>query len=330
MKAGALLCNASIGYSNRQRRVVTMKRIALGVAAAAIAALGLACMDTTGPSPGSALALSQAFATLPAGFTMTTNSFASSEEIGDAFLPRLHRDGDREHGLADIGGHGMMGGLGPDFFGGIEFGRGFGHGPFGGIRLRGTCEFNSTTGRVECTDTRDGITIVASASFKTADGTVQSAPDSTTDVVNIETAVSGTRTRRDSAVSTINHTSSRTVTGLAIGSTQRTINGAARGEESTTGRTDFGVAFVATRLVGDTTSGLIIPVAADRPTYPIAGTVIRQMRATVTVGGGTPTVKERREVITYDGSATATLVITRDGTTRTCTLPLPRGLPSCS
>lgn len=224
----------------------------------------------------------------------------------------------------------MMGGLGPDFFGGVGFGRGFGHGPFGGLNLRGTCAFNSSSGRVECTDTHDGLTIVSSASYKTAGGTVQSSPDSTTDAVNIQTAVTGTVTRRDSATSTVNHTSNRTVTGLAIGSAQRTVNGVARGEESTTGKTDSGIVFTATRLVGDTTTGLIIPIVSGKPTYPTAGKVIRQMRATVTLAGGSPTTRDRREVITYDGSATATLVITTDGATKTCKLPLPRGEPSCS
>ena len=314
-----------------------MKRIAQGIAAASIVALTLACIDTTSPASEEALALSQAFATLPAGFTFTTNSFAANENIGDAFLPRMNGQGGpggghhgERGGLDRIDGHGMMGGLGPDFFGGIGFGRGFGHGPFGGIELRGTCAFNSSSGRVECNDTRGGLKIVASASYKTAGGTVQQAPDSTTDAVNIQTSVTGTVTRRDSAVSTINHTSSRTVTGLSSAATQRTVNGAARGEEATTGKTDSGAVFTATRLVGDTTTGLIIPIVSGRPTYPTAGKVVRQMKATVTLQGGSPTTRERREVITYDGSAAATLVITTDGTTKTCKLPLPRGIPSCS
>jgi hypothetical protein len=313
-----------------------MKRIAQGIAAAAVTALALACIDTTAPSSDSALALTQAFATLPAGFTLTTNSFAANENVGDAFMLRMHEGpggggrSERHGGLDRVDGHGMMGGLGPDFFGGIGFGRGFGHGPFGGLTLRGTCVFNSSSGRVECTDTKGGLTIVASASYKTASGTVQSAPDSTTDAVNIQTDVSGTVTRRDSAVSTVKHTSNRTVTGLAASSTQRTVNGAARGEESTTGKTDPGVVFTATRLVGDTTSGLVIPIVSGKPTYPTAGKVIRQMKATVTLAGGSPTTKERREVITYDGTETATLVVTTDGTTKTCKIPLPRGEPSCS
>lgn len=322
-----------------------MKKIMQGAVAVAITTLALACMDSTGPnSTSSSLVLSQAFSTLPAGFTFTTNSFASNENVGDAFLPHMNSGfggergrggpfGDRHGppglGLDSAGGHGMMGGLGPDFFGGIGFGRGFGHGPFGGLNLRGTCAFNSSTGRVECSDTRGGLTITSSASYKTAGGTVQQSPDSTTDAVNVVTSVNGTVTRRDSAQSTVNESSERTVTGLAAGSTQRTVNGTARGDETTTGKTDSGAVFTATRLVGDTTTGLIIPISSGKPTYPTAGKVVRQMKATVTVNGST-TTRERREVITYDGSATATLVITIDGSTKTCKLPLPRGEPSCS
>ena len=321
-----------------------MKKITQGVLAIAVTSLAMACLDTTGPSAtSSSLVLSQAFSSLPAGYTFTTNSFSTNESVGDAFLPHERggfpgergpggpggRHGPPGLGLDSVGGHGLMGGLGPDFFGGVGFGRGFGHGPFGGLTLRGTCAFNSSTGRVECTDTRGGLTITSSASYKTAGGTVQQAPDSTTDAVSIATTVTGTVTRRDSAQSTVNESSNRTVTGLSSAATQRTVNGVSRGEETTTGKTDSGAVFSATRLVGDTTTGLIIPISSGKPTYPTAGKVVRQMKATVTVSG-TTTTRERREVITYDGSATATLVITTDGTTKTCKLPLPRGEPSCN
>lgn len=309
-----------------------MKRIAQGVILAAGVLLAAACMDLTSPSSSdSALALSQAFVSLPAGFTLTDNSFAGDGTTGGAFMPRMDRGGRRGGPMDDISGHGAMGGgLGPDFFGGIGFGRGFGHGPFGGGALRGTCSFSSLTGVVTCADTHDGLTINSNAIYKTVSGTVQSAPDSLTDVAAVNIDVSGTVTRRDSAVSTVHNTSSRSVAGLSSAATQRTVNGVARGEESTSGKTDSGVVFTATRLVGDTTSGLIIPVVSGKPTYPTAGKVVRQMKATITLASGTPTTKERREVITYDGSATATLVITTDGTTKTCKVPLPRGQPSCS
>ena len=37
----------------------------------------------------------------------------------------------------------------------------------------------------------------------------------------------------------------------------------------------------------------------------------------------------RREVITFDGSAVAKMVLTTDGTTQSCTIPLPHGRPTC-
>ena len=54
------------------------------------------------------------------------------------------------------------------------------------------------------------------------------------------------------------------------------------------------------------------------------------MTATVTIGTAAAQTTTRREVVTYDGSATAKLTITQDGTTKSCTIALPRGRPSCS
>jgi hypothetical protein len=53
------------------------------------------------------------------------------------------------------------------------------------------------------------------------------------------------------------------------------------------------------------------------------------MTVTVTLSGQSPATSSRREVITYDGSTTAKVVITEDGTTQNCTLPLPFGRLSC-
>ena len=292
-------------------------------ALAAIALAGVACLDMTTPS-SSVLSLTDALVTLPAGFTSTNNTFAPDTGTPDAFMPP-RRGHDHERG-----GFGMMGGgIGPDFDGGIGFGRGFGGGPFGFGGLSGDCIFSSSTGRVSCGALTDrGLTIVRSASYTKADGTVQSAPDSTTNTINMQIQVTGTVTRRDSAVSTVHNSSDRTVSGLAFGSTQRTVNGTSRGEESTSGINADGV-FTAVRLVGDTTKGLVIPLESGKPTYPTAGIVIRSMEATVTIAGGSPTTHERREVITYNASATATIVITQDGVTKTCSLPLPRGMPTC-
>jgi hypothetical protein len=132
-----------------------------------------------------------------------------------------------------------------------------------------------------------------------------------------------------SATTTVNNASDRTVTGLAQGSAQRTVSGTSKGQESTTGTSSRGN-FTATRVVGDTTTGLVIPVSTTSQAYPTAGTVVRSMQASVTYTGQAAKTVTRREVITYDGSATAKVVITENGQTKSCTKPLPRGQLSCS
>jgi hypothetical protein len=141
--------------------------------------------------------------------------------------------------------------------------------------------------------------------------------------------VEGTVTRREGATSTIEHESDRTVTGLDAASTQRTVNGTAAGTENTTGTNREGKAFTALRAVSDVVAGVIIPLEEGRPTYPTAGTITREMNATITVDG-TTTTKSRKEVITFNGTNTATVVITVDGVTKNCTLPLPRGRMTCA
>jgi hypothetical protein len=107
------------------------------------------------------------------------------------------------------------------------------------------------------------------------------------------------------------------------------VNGKSAGSETTTGTRD-GVAFTVARTAGDTTTGLVIPIQSGVQTYPTAGTVIRSMQATVTTGASSPSTSSRREVITYDGSATAAVVITHDGVTKNCTKPLPHGRLTCA
>ena len=69
-------------------------------------------------------------------------------------------------------------------------------------------------------------------------------------------------------------------------------------------------------------TGVIIPLQNGRPTFPTAGTIVRSMQATVTLSGQTPTTSSRREVITFNGTSTAQISVTQDGTTKTGTLSL--------
>ena len=331
--------------------------------------LGVACAEFNSPrqSTLSAAALSGAFSTVPVGFGDLTSSFNGTAAAGVS-QAGFWLGGGREGGM-DRGSL-MGGGLAANYSGeGEGFGRGFANrGPFGG-GLPCTGTFNAATGRVVCAaETRNGLTITRSAQYKNAAGTVQQAFDSaTTNSVNIQSSVTGTVTYKPdssddrdrnrgpggrkgpcwgdgrgagglllgdtativSATTSVNNASDRTVTGLASGSTQRTTNGTSKGQESTTGTSSRGK-FTATRVVGDTTTGVVIPVSTSGKTYPTAGTVIRSMQASLTYEGQAATTVTRREVVTYDGSATAKVVITENGTTKNCTRPLPRGPLTCS
>ena len=303
-----------------------MTRIARTLFIGSAAILAAACAERiTGPVDESLL--DAAFQSTPLGFETSASSYSSSTGEGQAFMPG-DRGGRRgPNGLG--GGHDFMGGgFGLDFLGGAPGGGR----PFerGGIAIPSTCTFSATTGIVTCApETRNGITTNRTIVYKTAAGTAQAAPDSTTNSVAIHVTAAGTFTRRDSSVTTVSHTSDRTVTGLASTSTQRTVNGTSEGTESTAGKDTAGT-FTVARTIGDTTTGVIIPVASGKPSYPTAGTVIRSMTVTLTYMGKTPATSTRREVVTYDGSATAKLVITRDGTTKNCTIALPRGRPACA
>lgn len=204
--------------------------------------------------------------------------------------------------------------------------------PFHPFSSGRNCVYSSSTGVVTCADTtRDGLIVNRTQKFTTAGGQSQSQIDSTTNTIVTNVAVNGTTTRRDSSTSTISETSTQTLGGLARGSTQRTADGSSAGTETTTGTSPEG-AFTSKRVAGDTVKGILIPVSTTDPfkTYPTAGTIIRSMSATVTISGQSPATSTRREVITYDGSSTAKVMITQNDSTQNCTLPLPRGRLTCS
>ena len=326
------------------------------IAALAVVAAGCAD-DTTQPSASTLALLSDAYVMTAPGFDSLRTSFASDGFTG-TFAPRRRGDG-RSGPFA--GGPGMRalmgGGLRDDFVGGIGFGPGRGRGPFADDGALDGCTFDAGTGLVTCAPVvRDSLVITRTFRFTTAAGVAQPARDTlTTDRVTTTRTVTGTTSfapgrRRGfgpgfgpggeagpngagidvaTARTTVNASSTRTVAGLAAGSTQRTVSGASAGTERTEGTGARG-AFVTERVMGDTTTGLVIPVSTGNGfPYPTAGTVVRAMRVTVAYGSESPVTSTRREVVTYDGSATARIVITQDGQERRCTMPLPRGRLTC-
>ncbi|MGV3709282.1 MAG: hypothetical protein ACO1Q7_10610 [Gemmatimonas sp.] len=304
---------------------------------AAVILFAAACAESPTQSSDESF-LSSAFSSIPAGYDEVQTTFADAADstaIGGRGKPWMPdrmggrgRGGPGGPGGPGLGSH-MGGGLAPGSLGGIGVGHGIGHGPFGDVGRDSSCTFSAATGDVTCAPAaRNGITITRIATYKTAAGMAQAKPDSTTNSARVRLTVSGTRTRRDSATAVIASSSDRTVTGLAKGSTSRTVNGVSSGSENTTGTNASG-AFSSVRIASDTVKSLVIPVEDGKPTYPKSGSVVRYSKVTATVAGGAAQVSERRETITYNGTATATLVIVDNGVTKNCTVALPHGRPSC-
>lgn len=313
-----------------------------------LATLAACNSDSVSRPTESGLLVGGAFSAVPSGMDLAASSYggdASADWEGPMRGPMRGMGGMGAFGGRGIhGGPGidglMGGGLRGDFRGDSAPSPRPHRGPFA-IRIDSTCTVSGND--VNCTNVRNGLTTTNIFTITSKDGAAQTRIDSmTTNTVRTRTTVTGTTTRRvpspgrDSAsaptiTATVNASSDRTVTGLAAGSTQRTVNGWSKSAESISGTNRDGERFTAIRNATDTTKGLVVPAGTVAgPGYPTAGTVVRVISVQSAVNGGTPTTNERREVLTYNGSNTATLVITENGTTKTCSITLPRGRPSCS
>ena len=316
-----------------------MIRRTCGIVAAVVLGATIAgCSDSVGA--GSTLddadALGAAFNVVPAAFSDVESSYPGGLSTDGAIASlgaeaRAHRGGfDRSGGfLRDRRGEsgpGIGGLMGGGILHGLDGLVGWGRPRIGDLT---GCELSGE--RVVCPDVmRRGLTLSRSFAFKTADGTVQSAPTDATDLVNARRRLSGTLTRRDGALSSVvDHGSDRTVTGLAAGSTQRTVNATSEGSETTTLTTDRGVELVIVHTAADAVRDVVVPIVDDRPSFPRSGTVERRMTLTITADGEVVRSLTRTELLTYDGDRTATLVITVNDRTRTCIVPLPVGRPQC-
>lgn len=312
----------------------------------ALAVGAAACMD-----PGTPNAELQAtdFALAIAGTGQAQSSFSDAGGNGlTGFVGGGFGQGGRRGGANWMMGGGLEGG-----FAGYGMGASFGHRPIDNAN----CAFNATSGRLECAPVaRDGLTVSRSFAFADAAGVLQQMFDSaTTDRINTRSTIVGTiaggflrgfghgfrhgfgparrgpgngRPQLDNDTTTVNLSSDRTVVGLK--GAQRTIDGISGGTETTVGTDSVGRLTIV-RVAGDTASGVTIPatVASGHP-YPIAGTITRSMKVTLTYDGQAATTSIRREIIAFNGGTTASVTIMHDGTTRKCTLPLPRGRLTCS
>lgn len=318
------------------------RTMALAMTTSLLAAAACSTNDSS-LTGADAIVAASAFNTVPAGMNEVSSSFAPGDGgMPSAWAPDRASGGPLGMAFGGFGGGsggpggpgmgGLMGGgLDGAFVGGDSRGRGSERGPFAG-GIDSSCVFAAATGDVTCgPTTRNGLTVLRVSTFKTASGTAQSKPDSTTDYDRTRITVSGTLTQRSNVTATVASSSDRTTTGLAYNSTKRTTNGKSSGTENASGTNREGKKFTSVRTSGDTTVNLVIPksTSTTAPSYPTAGTVTRSMKVVMAVEGAAATTSTRREVVTYDGSATAKITITQDGTTKSCTMALPRGRPVC-
>jgi len=319
------------------------RTLALALSSSLLGAAACSSNDVSSPLGMRGLTSASAFNTPVAGFNEVSSSFAPGDGSGmSPWMPDRMSGGPLGMafggfggGDGGIGGPGMGGlmggGMDGAFVGGESRGRGSERGPFAG-GIDDSCVFAAATGDVTCgPTTRNGITVTRIGTFKTTSGVAQAKPDSTTDFDRTRFTVSGTTTARSGVTSTIASSSDRTSTGLSYTSTKRTVNGKSAGSENSTGTNRDGVKFTSVRTSGDTTVGLVVPRSASTttPSYPTTGVVTRSMKVVMSLDGAAATTSTRREVVTYDGTATTKVTITQDGTTKNCTMALPRGKLVC-
>lgn len=190
---------------------------------------------------------------------------------------------------------------------------------------RGDCTYNQSSGWFECPPvTRNGLTVNRSFALFDGSGNPQSKYDAvTTAVIRIRTSVSGTTVTRDSSgTMTVSRSGDMTISGLEGQETSRTHNGV-EGGTVTIEATRNGVKHRSTSTVADTTSSVVIPLRNSGNRWPLSGTVTHSGTTTVTrEDTGASRTWSVRRTITFNGTNLVPVVITRNGTTRNCTLDL--------
>jgi hypothetical protein len=201
-------------------------------------------------------------------------------------------------------------------------------------------------GRWDCTFVRnDGLTILQSTAFLDAAGVPSPRPTDKTVAQSNRMSVKGTTSeplKLDGGAGgtiqrTIDERGEHTVNGMQKGSTTRTVNGWREGTSAQVRTTPERV--VKTSIVyADTTRGLIHsiekrePAVAGQklpPIFPLSGSVVRYSTTTTSTEGKPAEMHTLRELITYDGSSVAKVVITHNGVTKHCTRDLATGKMAC-
>ncbi len=179
-------------------------------------------------------------------------------------------------------------------------------------------------GRFRCaTTTSNNVTTTHSFAYFDAGGAPMTSYDARlTASMNLQTDVSGSAagtTPVGTFTTTFTRSRNRTVSGLAGAETRRTWNGTGSGTSASTVSGPFGTRHYA-GAASDTTRDVVVAVPRTDGSYPLSGTHVQVVSATLSVDGSSAPARAvtRRAVVTFNGTAAVPITV---GATH-CTLHL--------
>lgn len=184
------------------------------------------------------------------------------------------------------------------------------------------CQWDAAVARVVCAPvTRNGLTVRRSFVFLDGDATPQPRRDESTVAMNTRIAVAGS-IATDRGTVTVDRGSTLTVSGLARGSSGRTLNGEESGTTTGTRRTDRGTVTTVETFQART-DDVVIPVPRPATAWPLSGSSTRRSSVTASREGTTETrTRTFGHQVTFNGTRYVPITMTSDGTARQCTLDL--------
>jgi len=180
------------------------------------------------------------------------------------------------------------------------------HGPGGAFGFG----FHGDFGRFGCDSASGfGLTIARTCTFADSNGVAQSTYDtSATATVTVHTEIAGDFGRGPWSA-TMNRTTDLVVSGLAGANTTMTWNGSGSGASSWTWQVDS----TDTRQYNMTFTGsitdVVIPVPRTATSWPLSGTIAREVTVTIIGGPRDGTTVQRSTTLEFNGTQFATLTV---------------------
>lgn len=190
------------------------------------------------------------------------------------------------------------------------------------------CTYTASIGRIVCTPVvRDGLTYSRSVAYYDAKGVAQPKRDLNTRSMNTQVTVKGTTTTKRGPL-VVDRSSNLTVSGLGKGAATHTMDGTEQGTSVGTFTVDK-VTVTSKEAFTSVSAAVVVP-AEGKTKWPLSGTTTRTWTQTVTREGGATRTSTSSESVTFNGTSTVPVSLTRDGKTKSCTKDLATGKLTCS